>query len=383
MAKISNFRRGMMGTIEFDGLCQGMRRPQQFIVYPMHEASEKIVIQSDTRFGAIFANSGEVLLSAPHSSGAYSHTLIADQIRGRAVKDQVSPEDLAALKTAIAGTAGRRVGNSVVQTDNSGAAAMATPSPSTNPTAGERMRESIEQLTARQFVDEMLDGDDAETISSQPAVPDDVLRKWVLNDMQWYGRAREFGGGGDEEMMEKMDEFVDQNREELTAFVLSRTGKRFARESKTRLREQDEGTPAPEGAPNPDADLPEVDDSVVSALLGDFLNGYMEAAFKTSTDNADDSGGQPLDKNYGRQDLAPETLQQMTDDCRAFLKKFGNYVHEEPSRAGVDFWLSRNGHGAGFFDGDWGDDGDRLQSGSKEFGNVDLYIGDDGKLYLM
>lgn len=50
-----------------------------------------------------------------------------------------------------------------------------------------------------------------------------------------------------------------------------------------------------------------------------------------------------------------------------------------------DFWLTRNGHGAGFWDRtelDADELGDRLTVLAKEFGAVDLYQGDDRLLYL-
>ena len=49
--------------------------------------------------------------------------------------------------------------------------------------------------------------------------------------------------------------------------------------------------------------------------------------------------------------------------------------------AGHDFWLTRNGHGAGFWDRGLGEVGDRLSNACKAFGSYDLYIGDDGKIY--
>ncbi len=56
-------------------------------------------------------------------------------------------------------------------------------------------------------------------------------------------------------------------------------------------------------------------------------------------------------------------------DCAAFRTKAGNlmeYVSAE--QAGHDFWLSRNGHGAGFFDRGWGALGDALQDIAQGFG---------------
>ena len=52
--------------------------------------------------------------------------------------------------------------------------------------------------------------------------------------------------------------------------------------------------------------------------------------------------------------------------------------------AGHDFWLTRCGHGAGFWDGDRPEPAATvLTKASKAYGEVDLYIGDDGKVYAM
>lgn len=51
-------------------------------------------------------------------------------------------------------------------------------------------------------------------------------------------------------------------------------------------------------------------------------------------------------------------------------------------RAGQDFWFTRNGHGCGFWDGDWPEhEGEVLTNLSKEFGEVYIYVGDDGQVY--
>lgn len=46
------------------------------------------------------------------------------------------------------------------------------------------------------------------------------------------------------------------------------------------------------------------------------------------------------------------------------------------------FWLSREGHGAGFFDFD-SDYADRLQDACKKIGEAGAYVGDDGKIYFL
>ena len=113
-----------------------------------------------------------------------------------------------------------------------------------------------------------------------------------------------------------------------------------------------------------------------------FTRAYIEAALWSSTDNFDESGGSPLDCNYGIEDIAPETLASILEDCKAFQLDHADDIGGNLEQAGHDFWLTRNHHGAGFWDGDWPDDvGERLTEASHVYGNVDLYVGDDGLIY--
>jgi hypothetical protein len=114
------------------------------------------------------------------------------------------------------------------------------------------------------------------------------------------------------------------------------------------------------------------------ARLDTFTQAYIEAALFTSTDD----DGAPLDDRFGIDDIAPETLATMVADCDRFTTDHFDDIADDYPRAGHDFWLTRNGHGAGFWDGDWPDEvGDRLTQASKAFGEYDLYVGDDGRIY--
>lgn len=121
--------------------------------------------------------------------------------------------------------------------------------------------------------------------------------------------------------------------------------------------------------------------------LSTFTDAYIEAALWSSTDD----DGAPLDSRYSVDDLAPETLDKMKSDCRAFyvaneeaiwcdgVKNTGG---DQTAQAGHDFWLTRCGHGAGFWDGDWPEPyATTLTSAADAFGNVDLYVGDGGLIY--
>lgn len=126
-----------------------------------------------------------------------------------------------------------------------------------------------------------------------------------------------------------------------------------------------------------------------------FLAGYIGAALWSSYDESDENGGNPMDQNYSDDDLAAETLEAMQAACERFQSENAallsiyyqhvNRVDDSPveAYAGHDFWLSRNGHGAGFFDRDYvpSETQDALQSAAEAFGNFDLYIGDDGRIY--
>lgn len=113
-----------------------------------------------------------------------------------------------------------------------------------------------------------------------------------------------------------------------------------------------------------------------------FTQQYLNSALGCSTDNSTPSGGYPLDKNYGIEDIGPDTLAVMVADCQKFQGDNADLPYVNTKQAGHDFWLTRNGHGAGFWDGDWPEpDATQLTTASKGFGPFTLYIGDDNKVH--
>lgn len=113
--------------------------------------------------------------------------------------------------------------------------------------------------------------------------------------------------------------------------------------------------------------------------LSAFQNAYIEAALWSSTDD----NGDPLDSNYHSGDLAEETITKVKADCEKFLtENFADLMSKDIEQGAHDFWLTRNGHGCGFWDGDWPKpQATRLTEASKKIGQVDWYVGDDGKIY--
>jgi hypothetical protein len=121
------------------------------------------------------------------------------------------------------------------------------------------------------------------------------------------------------------------------------------------------------------------------------LAGYIEAAIWSSTDD----DGNPLDARFDKSDLAPETVEKMKADVVAFATTQAEHLRPEfllhalmgyawEEYVGHDFWFTRNGHGAGFWDGDWEKSvGVVLSDAARAYGECDLYVGDDDKLYLI
>ena len=119
-------------------------------------------------------------------------------------------------------------------------------------------------------------------------------------------------------------------------------------------------------------------DAKANTKLDEFTAQYIETALWSSVDM--DGESEFLDANYGPDDLAPETLESIIDDCRRFQEQTESMISIDLSQAGHDFWLTRNGHGAGFWDGDWPEHGDELTKACEAFREVHLYA-QDGKIY--
>jgi len=117
--------------------------------------------------------------------------------------------------------------------------------------------------------------------------------------------------------------------------------------------------------------------------LDTFTRAYIACALWSTTE---DCGGheQALDEKFTAEDISPETMERIIADCQKFQTEQNEHFWKcNHDGAGHDFWLTRNGHGAGFWDGDWSEPAATvLTKASKAFGECHLYVGDDGKLYI-
>jgi hypothetical protein len=87
--------------------------------------------------------------------------------------------------------------------------------------------------------------------------------------------------------------------------------------------------------------------------------------------------GRPFDDFFYESDIDGET-DTLREQIDAFVTDNWNDLdgHVSAEQCGHDFILSRNGHGAGFWDRGLGERGKRLSESAKPFGECSLYLTD-------
>ena len=116
--------------------------------------------------------------------------------------------------------------------------------------------------------------------------------------------------------------------------------------------------------------------------LDSFTRQYLVTALWAGLDDET-----PLDKNHDLSDIAPETVQKAAEDCARFQEENAADLADDladidDEQAGHDFLLTRNHHGAGFWDRGYPEPlATRLTDASHAFGEVWFYVGDDGRIY--
>lgn len=107
-----------------------------------------------------------------------------------------------------------------------------------------------------------------------------------------------------------------------------------------------------------------------------FQQGYLDCALWRRPDDAPAGA-----------ELHPDALARLLADAAEFEREHralldaANDAGYPDDSCGHDLWLTRNGHGAGFWDRGLGDVGERLTAAAEACGACDLYVGDDGFLY--
>jgi hypothetical protein len=116
-----------------------------------------------------------------------------------------------------------------------------------------------------------------------------------------------------------------------------------------------------EGAPNDPID-PDYQNGVDFHSLDAFTQGYFEAMIFTTEDEAREAG-----YNCYLSSIYYDSVATGVRQCHSFRLKNADLLHEaydtvgyDEGHAGHDFWLTRNGHGAGFWDRGLGEVGENL-----------------------
>ena len=124
--------------------------------------------------------------------------------------------------------------------------------------------------------------------------------------------------------------------------------------------------------------------ATLSTQVSIMLDAYLEVMRLT------DGGPDRPDFNAAR--LSPDAEATARQDCQRFfdlakplLERSVHIWGYDWIDAGIDFWLTRNGHGSGFWDQKClahNDLGQKLSQIAHEMGPSESYLGDGGRIYL-
>ena len=124
--------------------------------------------------------------------------------------------------------------------------------------------------------------------------------------------------------------------------------------------------------------------------LRDMVRAYVNCAiwcghvYESEEDEREGANAVPMDDyGYSEDDCAFNTWKRAVSDCRNFLEASAHIAHNwDAPQFGHDFYLTRCGHGAGFWDRGKGEAGERLTDLCRPYGSVDLWVDPtDSKLY--
>ena len=107
-------------------------------------------------------------------------------------------------------------------------------------------------------------------------------------------------------------------------------------------------------------------------------SAYIECALWSSYDCE-------LDEELGEYELAEQTKVTLLAELHKFLTEQKELIipfieKYDAEQVGHSFWLSSNGHGAGFCDFA---EGKELEKAASEYKSFDLYLGDDKLVYIV
>jgi hypothetical protein len=132
-------------------------------------------------------------------------------------------------------------------------------------------------------------------------------------------------------------------------------------------------------------------ETTMSVNVDTILDNYLAAALWSTTNEAaigddgsllDNDEPEFLDGKYDFTDFSRDAKEQSLGDIEEFVNRAGSLLDGiDDDMIGHDLWLTRNGHGAGFWDRGYGEIGDKLSDIARKMGEVNLY-GQGGKVHI-
>ena len=121
-------------------------------------------------------------------------------------------------------------------------------------------------------------------------------------------------------------------------------------------------------------------------LTDETFNAYLETVFWVEEFDRQDLGVKDIDPNHLEllKKMVNQFLEENKDDVEALLELGSEWPKASSLNLIVhDFHLTSQGHGVGFWDGDYPEpQASRLTEASKKYEFVCFYVGDDGKIYV-
>ena len=121
--------------------------------------------------------------------------------------------------------------------------------------------------------------------------------------------------------------------------------------------------------------------------LSPALQTYLETAVWSSSAwhkmRPGDTNPEPLDRYYSAADFTQASVREAEAEVEEFVELNREALEASgmpEDRWGRDFWLTRNRHGAGFWDGYYGEYGAHLTRAAHAYGEVEVEPASDGKL---
>lgn len=126
-------------------------------------------------------------------------------------------------------------------------------------------------------------------------------------------------------------------------------------------------------------------DTATALNAGIIFDAALASLLRSTTDL---ESGNPLSITHGPGDVSPEAKRLLRQEIEEFLDEYSDDLHEAlnsgtgytQENIGQDIALTRNHHGAGFWDRGVGPVGARLTEAAHSLGSFELFATADGSL---